>query len=119
MTHNAKVLWVNSLLLIALSASLSVWPLSGHSFMPLVGLISFVLSSFLISPSNKTQLLVPVLFAFCVSLFPLVSDFNPNNISGGWGGLFFIGSWIYSVIGTVLGFRLGQFLRAKRNKSPK
>ena len=83
--------------------------------MPLVGLISFVSSSLLSPLSNKIKLLVPVLFAFCFSLFPVFSEFDPNNISKGFGVVFFVASWIGSAIGTLLGLRLGDFLRTKRN----
>ena len=128
MKHNTKVLLISSIILIVLAAY-PIFPnwLSQYfqgdrvPIMLIVGLVSFVACMFLKqSPDRKhyffKSLLISILFAFCFSLFAIVSEFDSDNISKGWGILFFMMALVGSMIGTELGLRIGSFLRKEKIK---
>jgi len=126
MTRNSKILLIGCLTLIAVWPTLpfigpvlgSIQFVSDRSIiMYTVGFISFMIG-FLLDPlpNNKT-LWLPVIFALCFTLFPIASEFNPDNVSKGWSVLIFIVSFFGSLVGTILGLAAGRFARKmKKNK---
>lgn len=126
MTRNAKVLLIGSLVLFAVSWRPEMFgalisfvfgqPKSDFSMVVLlVGVVSFVASLLLDPPpSDKQSLLLPLLFALSFSLFPILSEFDPNQTSKGWGILISGVSFFVSMIGAIAGLAAGRLVRTMR-----
>ena len=121
MTRNSKVLLVGFLALVAVSDRPQIFaflaPLANHfksdaaPIIILVGFITFAISLLLDpAPKNKMfyNLLLPIIFAFLFSLFPIMSEFDPNNISKGFGIIYFMMACVGSAVGTQTGLFVGR-----------
>ena len=129
MRYNPKVLFTGSIILLFMSALHTHlfpaplafdWDINNAVF--IVGVMSFILSLLLKPASGKKilfarLLLLPLIFSAFFCLLEISTEFDPHNISKGFGFLYFIGCYPPSFIGAALGLLVGWLIRRLKSRA--
>ncbi len=128
MRYNLTVLFAGAMFLLFMSAlhthlfpsPLAIdWDI--NNAVVIAGVTSFILSLLLKPASSKKIffarfLLLPLVFSLSFCLLEISAEFDPHNISKGFGIVYFICCYPPSFIGTVFGLSAGWLIRRFRHQ---